>query len=157
MYLLIKRFVSTELTLIDDWKNTNCIIHGALSINGLAALTSNLFATNVMHYFWFFVLGLLVAVGGLEVLRAYKRVKTHGFKRGIWVYHTSQWSRNFTFGMFFAFSLALTVNSNYNLPTWLTQFEHWMLSFWAYVVLISLLVEIWLFVDHKLKSEHVAY
>ncbi|MGP4072645.1 hypothetical protein ACTWQB_08840 [Piscibacillus sp. B03] len=156
LYLLIRRYILSQWTLIHDWKNTNCIIHGALSITGLAIVTSQLFSTNFIIWFWFLVLVLLIIVESVELVRAYKRIKTLGFVQGVWNYHVSQWSRNFTFGMFFAFTLALNLSPIYQLPDVLSQFQIWLLPIWAKVVLLSLILELWLFFQTKFRSKKLS-
>src|SRR5699024_7779618 len=45
LVLIIKRYAGQQgWTLADDWANTNCIIHGALSITGLAIVSSNTYS-----------------------------------------------------------------------------------------------------------------
>ncbi|MFD2639472.1 hypothetical protein [Piscibacillus salipiscarius] len=144
VFLLARRYLTTKWTLIDDWKNTNCIIHGALSITGLAMVTGGLMTTGFMIWFWMSVFVLLVIVEVIEIIRAYKRIKKLGFIKGVWTYHISQWSRNFTFGMFFAFTLAMNLNSVYNFPEYFIHFQLILLPLWAKVVLLTLILEIWL-------------
>ncbi|WP_175614866.1 hypothetical protein [Piscibacillus halophilus] len=151
IYLLTRRYVLTHWTLIEDWKNTNCIIHGALSITGLAMVTAQLMTTSFMVGFWLFVLTLVILVEGIELARAYQRVKKLGFSQGIWTYHISQWSRNFTFGMFFAFTVALNESSAYQLPKGLIQFQDILLPLWAKIVLLSLVLQIWLYAQTQIK------
>lgn len=145
LFLLTKRYVLSKWTLIHDWQNTNCIIHGALSITGLAIVSSQLFSTSFMVWFWLFVLALLVFIEGVEILRAYQRIKELGFDEGVLTYNVSQWSRNFTFGMFFSFTLTLNLSPSYELPELVKQFQLLILPIWAKVVLISLILELCLF------------
>src|SRR5699024_1562560 len=61
MLFIIKRYVSEkDWTLADDWHNTNCIIHGALSITGLAIVSSNTFSASFLIALWMSIVVLLV-------------------------------------------------------------------------------------------------
>ncbi|WP_085507430.1 hypothetical protein [Thalassobacillus devorans] len=140
LMLILKRYLSTDWSLIEDWTNTNCIIHGGLSITGLAMITTNLLDGLLLYYYWLVVLIVFCLVEGVEVLRAIKRIQQKGWKEGIFTYHISQWSRNFTFGMFFAFTMAMRKNSyDGNL---LHEFHHFFLPVLALMVLLALLIEV---------------
>lgn len=95
--------------LAEHWMNTNCILHGALSITGLACTVSGAASPSLFIAVWFAVFVLFLFVEGLEVLRAIQRVRRYGWKIGLFTYANTQWSRNFTFGMWLAFTM--------NLPT----------------------------------------
>ncbi|UOQ95437.1 hypothetical protein MUO14_11200 [Halobacillus shinanisalinarum] len=136
-----------EWTLADHWTNTNCIIHGALSISGLALVSANVGSSLFLMVFWLIVFGLLLSIEVVEVMRAVKRVRQLGWKKGLFTYNISQWSRNFTFGMFYAFSM--TMHSNPHYQNVLYNFHAEFLSIWAWVVLIVLMAEIVLWVDSK--------
>jgi len=41
----------------------------------------------------------------VEIARAMKRTRLYGFAEGLLIYDPTQWSRNFTFGMLYAFTL----------------------------------------------------
>ncbi|WP_028782389.1 hypothetical protein [Thalassobacillus devorans] len=140
LILILKRYLATGWSIIEDWTNTNCIIHGALSITGLAIITTNMLDGLFLYYYWLFVLVVFCFVEGVEIIRAVKRVQQKGWRKGIFTYHISQWSRNFTFGMFFAFTMAMGGNSyEGNL---LNEFHHFFLPVLAWVVLLALLIEI---------------
>lgn len=143
MFLIMRRYIKVKgLTLVDDWENTNCIIHGALSITGLAVVSSNTFSTSFVIYLWFIILLLIVVVETIEVIRAVLRVKSYGWNEGVLQYHVSQWSRNFTFGMFYTFTLFLHQNSTYLMSDQLYHFQQMFLSVWGWVVLLALLGQI---------------
>ena len=129
-----------QWSLVEDWTNTNCIIHGALSITGLALVPLQFLSADAMTIFWLIVFSLLLIVEGMEVTRAVLRVRSLGWKKGIFTYHVSQWSRNFTFGMFYAFTMMMHESSRY--PSVLYDFQASFLTVWAWVVLAVLLAEI---------------
>lgn len=141
--LITKRYVTDKKwNLAKDWTNTNCIIHGALSISGLAMVTTNSFSSSFITSFWILVFTVLVLIELLEIIRGITRVKQMGFSKGIFTYHISQWSRNFTFGMFYAFSLVMHSSTYYHLPEPLFYFQDLFMNFWAWIVLVTLLVQL---------------
>jgi hypothetical protein len=148
MTLIVLRYARGKpWTISNDWTSTNCIIHGALSISGLAIVSSQMLSGIVMMIFWLFVLILLISVELLEMVRAVKRIQMLGWKKGVFTYHTSQWSRNFTFGMFYAFTITMHEN-----PYYLNAFYDFhtvFLHFWAWVVLMFLITEIGLWAGSK--------
>ncbi|MGB8954880.1 MAG: hypothetical protein WCC10_05865 [Tumebacillaceae bacterium] len=91
--------------LAEHWTNTNCILHGALSITGLACAVRGAASPSLIVAIWFAVFVLFLFVEGLEVLRAIQRVRRYGWKKGLFTYANTQWSRNFTFGMWLAFTM----------------------------------------------------
>jgi hypothetical protein len=105
--LILRRYAGGERWLLaDEWDNSNCILHGALSISGLAATISGNFPDAVLIALWLSVVVVFIAVEAVELLRLRARVKVFGWRAGLFVYDVSQWARNFTFGMFYAFTLA---------------------------------------------------
>ncbi len=136
-----------QWSLTEDWTNTNCIIHGALSITGLAIVSSQWMSALFIMIFWLVVFTLLIIVEMIEIIRAVKRVRQFGWKEGVFTYNISQWARNFTFGMFYAFSWTMHENPYYMNAMY--DFHESFLSFWAWMVLVTLVVEIGLWVESK--------
>src|SRR5699024_1880313 len=61
LVLIIKRYAGQQgWTLADDWANTNCIIHGALSITGLAIVSSNTYSPLFVVVLWVLIFSLIV-------------------------------------------------------------------------------------------------
>nr|WP_198044723.1 hypothetical protein [Lysinibacillus timonensis] len=142
--LIVIRFVHKKRD-IHEWKNTDCIIHGALSITGLAMTQSQFFSFEILFVFWITVFSILVFVEMMEVCRAFIRLKDFGFRKGLFTYDISQWSRNFTFGMFYFFT--------YNLVTLykdVSLLNHFMYGL-GWIVLALLLLECYLFFLSKIK------
>ncbi|HMM53643.1 MAG TPA: hypothetical protein PKC23_01355 [Candidatus Desulfobacillus sp.] len=108
LLLVVQRYLrETGWTLSEDWDNTNCILHGAMSITGLAVAATDLLPAWVGLATWLYVLAMLVLVEAVEIARMARRARLHGLRKGVFTYHVSQWSRNFTFGMFYAFTLVM--------------------------------------------------
>lgn len=153
MILMVRRYMKVKgLTLIDDWENTNCIIHGALSITGLAVVSSNTFSASFVSFLWVMILSFIMIVEAVEVIRAILRIKSYGWNEGVLRYHVSQWSRNFTFGMFYTFTLFLHNNSAYPISEQLYRFQQAFLSVWGWIVLLALLGQIIVYMKSRLEK-----
>lgn len=136
-----------------EWKNANCIIHGAVSITGLALVLVAPFQPAVLLDLWFVVLVLFTIVEAIELIRMIERERGRGLRLAIFVYDTTQWARNFTYGMFYAFSFALQrqLDAMPAVPdvAWLPALRG-VASWGQYVVLAFLLVEMTLFFRARL-------
>jgi hypothetical protein len=138
--------------LRDDWDNTNCILHGALSITGLAAVNSEVLTGRWLVALWVLAAAILVAVETIEIVRAYLRVRDLGWRRGLFTYSVSQWARNFTVGMFYAFTLHLHIRMTAaGAHIGLDGLWNAIAEYGQYVVLILLLVEIALYVRESIR------
>jgi hypothetical protein len=103
--LIIKRYSKLGTWSIRiDWNNTNCILHGALSITGLASLVSHLLTKQSVVMLWICVAIVFLIIEMVELCRLFARIKYDGWKQAIFVYDVSQWSRVFTFAMFYTFT-----------------------------------------------------
>ncbi|HET7578487.1 MAG TPA: hypothetical protein VFK33_04325 [Bacillales bacterium] len=137
--LILKRyFPFRRVGLEKNWTNTNCILHGAMSITGLAGIISQTIPLELVKVIWVWALVWFVIVEGCEIYRAILRVKIFGLVRGIGTYDVSQWARNFTFGMFFAFTM------NVNLPagSFLSGVQAVILPYGAWIVLLLFVNEL---------------
>src|SRR5690625_7945595 len=54
--LIVKRYMLSASSLVNDWKAPNGIIHGALSIIGSGAVISQTFSYNELILLWIIVL-----------------------------------------------------------------------------------------------------
>lgn len=151
--LIIQRYRrEPRWTLSEDWDNTNCIVHGAMSISGLAVAYTGVLPVFVGIATWLYVLAALLAVEAIEIARMIQRVRQRGLHRGILTYHVSQWSRNFTFGMFYAFTLALApACASFPVLSPLMPFVGWLLAYGPYIVLFFLLAELGLWVAANVR------
>ena len=137
-----------------EWKNTNCIVHGAVSITGLTLVLVSNFPPAALLAVWKAALVLFIVIEALEFVRLVERGHRLGWRRGLLVYDVTQWTRNFTYGMFYAFSLALYqyLASADLLPTdslWYPVLRG-TTDWGQYVVFAALLVEIALFFRARL-------
>ena len=109
--LIVRSLLRENWTIVDDFRNTNCIFHGALSITGLAGIMTGVFSHFVSWSLWFIVLFIFVVVESMELVRAVMRLKHYGYKKALGTYHVSQWARNFTFSMLLAFTFKLPMGN----------------------------------------------
>ena len=152
LVLILRRYASrSDWTLADDWGNTNCILHGAMSITGLAIVAGGALPAGVAVITWVWVVSTFVAVEAVEIARAIVRVRAYGWREGLFVYAPTQWSRNFTYGMFYGFTLQLYASPAAP-DSWATGLQEAILSYGQYVVLAALLVEIGIFFFDKVGT-----
>lgn len=145
--LVVRRYLQQRgWRLADDWDNTNCILHGAISITGLAAVQSNVISGPVLVIMWVWVLAVFIVVEAIELARAWARLQAYGWRRGILTYDVSQWARNFTFGMFYTFTLQLYASGYQPAePLRVRALQEAIVTWGHYVVLMLLLIETALF------------
>lgn len=56
-YLIMKRFIRIgSWNIVDEWPNTNCILHGAMSITGLASTVTKAVSPDLILVIWLWVL-----------------------------------------------------------------------------------------------------
>jgi hypothetical protein len=146
LIIIVKYFYSLRMMrLILSWSNNNSIIHGALSISGLACLVVGTIENNFINLIWLVTTLLFLLVEGMSLIKIYYRIKISGFMNGACLYHMSQWSRNFTYGMYYAFTVsAVAHHLSFNLVASTVS------KYGQYIVLFMLLIEIFLFLRHKL-------
>jgi hypothetical protein len=121
-----------------------CILHGALSISGLAVVTTGALPRQVAVITWLWAAAMFLPVEGIEAARLVARQRTYGWRRGIFTDHVSQWARTFTFGMFYAFTLAL--HSHVAATGDLARVWGGIVQYGQYLVLALLLLETGLFI-----------
>ena len=143
-WLICRRYLAgPRWRLATDWDNTNCILHGALSISGFAAVVSGAVGGGLLAGYWAVTLAVFAIVEAIELARLVARTRAFGWRDGILVYDVSQWARNFTFGMFYAFTASLASSGGPAAPFGaLTPVADLILRFGQYAVLLLLLVEL---------------
>lgn len=105
LYGLLSRFCRfAKWNFVQDWLPSNCMIHGAMSISGLAAVVTGAMPKWVLILIWSWAACCFLFVEILELIRLYFRIKKFGAGKGFGEYHVLQWSRIFTFGMFYTFT-----------------------------------------------------
>ncbi|HEU5141349.1 MAG TPA: hypothetical protein VFT51_15350 [Bacillales bacterium] len=143
LFLIVVRYYTCRpLNLNKHWTNTNCILHGAMSITGLAGILSGTIAPEIAKGIWIWAFVWFVIVEVCEICRAVARVRNLGLVKGIGTYDVSQWARNFTFGMFFLFT------ANVRLPAdgfW-SGIQAFIVTYGAWIVLLLFVNELGLFI-----------
>jgi hypothetical protein len=147
---IFRRFLFPDKwRLTEDWLPSNCIIHGAMSITGLAAASTEVLANSWILAIWLWVLGWFVIVEAIEGVRVMLRIKKYGIEKGFGEYHVTQWSRIFTFGMLYAFTVHFPFPDTIGM---LDSIRTFILDAGPWVVLILLINEILLFLKEKVRS-----
>ena len=150
--LILHRYLlRSDWTLADEWENTNCIIHGAMSITGLAIVASGALPLSWAVFAWAWAVAAFVVVEAVELARAVVRVRAYGWREGGFAYKPTQWSRNFTYGMFYAFTLQLYGSTAPD--SWATGPQEAILSYGPYVVLALLLAELAVFLHDRIGTQ----
>ena len=151
-YLIVRRYSydGKGIDLDKGWFNTNCIIHGAMSITGLASAVCGVISPNLILLIWLWVISWFVIVEIVEIGRAVKRTRLYGFADGLLIYDPTQWSRNFTFGMLYAFTLNFDLAGSSAADSFLQALHDGVLLYFAWVVLLLLLVETVVFFRDRL-------
>ncbi|HEX6606446.1 MAG TPA: hypothetical protein VF276_05960 [Chloroflexia bacterium] len=150
--LIVQRYLRQPgWRLAEDWDNTNCILHGAMSITVLAALESRAVPDALIIASWLWAAVLFVIVEAIEIARLVARVRAYGWRGGFAVYQVSQWARNFTFGMFYAATARLQgLGGTAGLGlAGLSGLQAAIVAWGQYMVLILLVIEISLFMLHN--------
>ncbi|WP_019381336.1 hypothetical protein [Cytobacillus oceanisediminis] len=142
-WFILKRYAIRGWNIAKDWNNTNCIFHGALSISGLAMFKSGLVTQQAAAWFWLAVFLVFIVVEIIEIARAICRSLIYGLKEGIFTYDVTQWSRIFTFAMFFTFTFFIE-----------TPVQAVILNTGVWIILMLLIIELYLSVD-SIRRKHV--
>ncbi|MDR3631307.1 MAG: hypothetical protein P4L42_13335 [Desulfocapsaceae bacterium] len=152
-YLVARRYIceGRDLDLDRNWFNTNCITHGAMSITGLASAVSGVVPPVLTLLIWLWAISCFVVVEIIEIVRAVKRTRIYGMADGLLVYNPSQWSRNFTFGMLYAFTLNFDITQSAAVGRLLLPLHQMVLHSFAWLVLALLIFEIFVFFRDRLS------
>ncbi len=151
--IIIKRyFFSRSWSVEEDWQNTNCILHGAMSITGLASVTSGAVGSSLILAIWLWIILWFVIVEIIEVYRAIKRINKYGFLKGVGIYDVSQWSRIFTFGMFYAFTMRFDIKHSAFSNIYLLAVQNFILKNGTAVMVFILIVEGILFFSYESRG-----
>ena len=146
--IVVRHYLGMKFSsMILNWSNANCIIHGALSITGLASLLTHALPDSIIIFIWIITTGLLVIVEGLSFVKLMQRIKNYGLLKGVFVYDISQWTRNFTYGMYYAFTLVLSEN---NLSS--NGIVDLVIQYGQYLVFGLLVIEIIIFFSDKFSQ-----
>ncbi|MFD2216378.1 hypothetical protein [Metabacillus endolithicus] len=149
---ILKRYIFYTWNLSDHWLNTNCIIHGAISISGIAAISSGTINNTIIFYIWLLALTMFFLVEGIEISRMFSRLSKYSFQKAIGCYHVSQWARNFTFGTLYLFTI------NLELPQKHVEFyllKTAIINIGLYILILLLVIEAFIFLMHVLNRSQI--
>lgn len=121
-------------------------MHGAISISGLAAATTGSLPYSTIFILWIWVLFWFILVEALELGRVFVRIRRYGIRKAIFTYDVSQWSRNFTFGMLYAFTAKFSLVG----ASFLQPVRSFILIVGPWVVFLFLIYEIFLFTKDRM-------
>ena len=156
--LLIYRYGQVRnWSITEDWKNTNCIIHGAISITGVAGIVSGTISMRQASFIWLMAAAMFILVEVMECIRAVKRVRAYGFRKGLGVYHVSQWARNFTFGMFLFFTMKMNVGKSGVSFDIIKDIQAFILSSGPWVVGALFVMECVIFLYQKVEEQYQSH
>jgi hypothetical protein len=152
-YLVARRYISEgiHIDLDGGWFNTNCITHGAMSITGLASAVSGVVLPDLILLIWLWAVSWFIIVEIIEIARVAKRGRLYGLAGGFLIYDPTQWSRNFTFGMLYAFTLNFDLSQSVPPGSFLLSLHQMVLTYFAWLVLVLLLIEIFIFLHGRLS------
>lgn len=141
--LMLRSFLAApRWRLTEDWDNTNCILHGAASITGLACVLSRDVPGGICLGLWAYTAVVFVLVETVELTRLAERVHAYGSGSGAFTYYASQWARNFTFGMFYAMTRNYLASFGASSISAVAVLQRGVAVGGPYVVLVLLLAEL---------------
>jgi hypothetical protein len=89
LFIIIRRYAEdASWRLAADWENSNCIIHGALSIGGLTAVVSDVLNVKALTLLWTCTILVFIAVESVEAGRLVERLRLLGWRDGLLIYDT---------------------------------------------------------------------
>ncbi|WP_419886990.1 hypothetical protein ACN6MT_15730 [Neobacillus niacini] len=147
VFFILSRYIKNSWSIEMDWNNTNCILHGALSISGVASIFTGVISLDLIRVIWRTALITFIAVETIELYRLFRRIKHYGFKEAIFVYDVTQWSRVFTFAMFYTFTSLIHTHlliESFVIDT--------ILKMGVWVVILLLMVELMLSLRDTIKT-----
>ncbi|MFK2825299.1 hypothetical protein QYG89_06315 [Bacillus sp. B190/17] len=145
-FFIIRHRFTPGWTVEDHWANTNCILHGALSITGFACVVSDAVSVQLTLSLWIFVVMMFVLVEAIEIQRLMKRLNRDGFKQGLWIYDVTQWSRLFTFGMFYTFTSLVNPQTDF-----LVRIKNTILIAGVPVIFLLFIIEVLIYTPFVLQ------
>jgi hypothetical protein len=152
VFFILSRYIKNSWSIEIDWNNTNCILHGALSITGVACLITGVISIDIIRLIWRAAFIIFIAVESIELYRLFRRIKHYGFRDGILIYDVTQWSRVFTFAMFYTFT------SLFHSQLFIGSFIiDTILKLGVWLVIILLMIELILSLHDAIKTFKQSY
>ncbi|NHC43506.1 hypothetical protein G6549_27060 [Bacillus sp. MM2020_1] len=70
-------------------------------------LVTGIISIDTIRLRWKVAFIIFISVESIEIYRLFKRIKHYGFNKAIFIYDVTQWSRVFTFAMFYTLTSLL--------------------------------------------------
>lgn len=129
-------------SVLADWDITNTIIYGGLSITGLALSLSGLPLADLSAAIWLTAFTFLLTVELLDITYGYRRLKSMGWRKGLFTYHPAQWARNFTLGMFLTFTISLDLSNSFlEAASWADSLQFGVIEIGKFIVILLFMIE----------------
>ncbi len=143
--IMIWRYRRSATWNLEAWKITNCIVYGGLAISVVAISVTEAWSEHVAYILWWIVAILVIIIESIEAMYGIQCIRQHGWRRGVGRYHTAQWTRLFTLGMFY-FLTVHTVSIAANL-SFTHVLHHIVLLIGGWVITVLLIIELllWLY------------
>ncbi|WP_411346480.1 hypothetical protein ACE3MZ_11050 [Paenibacillus sp. WLX1005] len=138
--LMVWRYRRMEQRSVQNWKITYCITYGSLAITGVAISLTGAWSSGVSYGFWWASLIVLVIVESAETVRAIWRIRAYGWRTGVGRYHTAQWTRIFTLGIFYFLTIQTVQTATGNVIT--MGLHNVILSVGTWIIGILLVMEL---------------
>jgi len=140
--LIVYRYWHDDSSIVKEWTDTNCILYGALAITGAAVQAVHAWPDVAVIYLWWITWIVLIIVEAVEAVRAIRRIRAKGWRHGIGMYNTAQWTRLFTLGMFYFFTLRIySLYQEYTSSAVALEGYRWILKGGPWVISILLVIE----------------
>lgn len=137
--LIVFRYVTaSDKDLTVNWVNTNCILHGALSITGVALTFAHPTAFSLMYIVWTLSFVFFLVIETIEIIWAFQRIRKLGWRHGLFDYSPTQWARVFTFGMFLFFTERIPTGHH----PWIDALAQPLQLFMPVVIVLLIAVEV---------------
>jgi hypothetical protein len=148
LILSMRHYLQLRLRhVVLEWAHSNSMLHGALSISGIACIRAGVVDNTVIISTWIAAVLLFILVESIAFLRLLFNIHKKGFQAAVWKYDISQWSRSFTYGLFYAFTILIERVQ----PIAWKPVTFFIIQYGKYVVLLLLLIEVTLFFQAKSK------
>jgi hypothetical protein len=148
LILSVRFYLQTHLKhVVLEWAHTNSMLHGALSISGIACMRAGVLPSGLVISTWIAALTLFIIVESTAFLRLIWNTQQKGWQAALWRYDISQWSRSFTYALFYAFTIAIERIQ----PLAWKPMTFIIIGYGKYLVLAFLVIETVLFFHAKSK------
>lgn len=122
------------------WNATYVMIYGAPAMAAGTASETHAWTVGRILDAWWVILVLLIVIEGREAIQAISRIRVSGWRTGIGRYHTAQWTRLFTLGIFYV--LTWYTLPSVALGSFSLHLHRWILAGGGWVLSILLLLEL---------------